>query len=77
VLAEIQTWTPGAGEEQEVLDVAELRGKLADKTGKQSLQAQLSTNWHKREVSTLMDHYKADTKKLAFYVSNCGNSQRF
>jgi hypothetical protein len=41
----------------EILNVTKLRSMLGDKENKQSLQGQLSTNWHKKEVSTLMDHF--------------------
>jgi hypothetical protein len=46
---------------------------LGDKEKKQSLQGQLSTNWHKKEVSTLMDHFQGNTKKLAWFRSISGD----
>jgi hypothetical protein len=61
--AEIQSWAPTAEEREEILNVTKLRSMLGDKENKQSLQGQLSTNWHKKEVSTLMDHFQGDTKK--------------
>jgi hypothetical protein len=59
--AEIQSWAPIAEEREEILEVPKLRSMLVDKEKKQSLQGQLSTNWHKKEVSILMDHFQGDT----------------
>jgi hypothetical protein len=52
------------GRKSEILNVTKLRSMLVDKKNKQSLQGKLSTNWHNKEVSTLMDHFQGDTKKL-------------
>jgi hypothetical protein len=46
---------------------------LGDKENKQSLQRQLSNNWHKKEVTTLLDHLQGDTKKLGWFVSISGD----
>jgi hypothetical protein len=46
---------------------------LGDKKNKQSLQGQLSNNWHKKEVSTLMDHFQGDTKEVAWFRSISGD----
>jgi hypothetical protein len=46
---------------------------LGGKENKQSLQGQLSTNWFKKKVLTLMDHFQGDTKKLGWFVSISGD----
>jgi hypothetical protein len=39
---------PIAEEREEILNVTKLRSMLGDKENKQSLQGQLSSNWHKK-----------------------------
>jgi hypothetical protein len=53
--AEIQSWAPTAEEREEIFDVTKLRSMLGDKKKKQSLQGQLSTNWH-QEIRLVCEH---------------------
>jgi hypothetical protein len=72
-IEEIKTWTP-AGEEVEDLHLGKLLIMLEQRLNNQSLQGQLTNNWHKKEVSTLKELFQDETKKLAWFMSISGDA---